>query len=65
MVAPIPLRCDSCGHKNVRSQDLRIGDRCRNPYINNGCDGNYAGDSRPNEPGYITQSQENKRGTHP
>jgi hypothetical protein len=49
----MPLRCDCCGHKNTRSETVRIGDRCQNPYINNGCDGNYKSDTTPNEPGYI------------
>jgi len=61
-VTPMPIRCSSCQHKNVRSEDLRIGDRCQNPYINNGCDGTYAIDTRPGAPGYINQSQESTDG---
>lgn len=45
------MKCDVCGRKATRSADLRIGDRCNNPYEPNGCDGNFVAVSQVREAG--------------
>jgi hypothetical protein len=49
------LRCDACRYKTDATKGFMPGNRCPNPFINNGCDGTLRADLRPSEPGYIVR----------